>query len=144
MSLTHEDLSTILANEGIGVEGASSGWGLFIDKEPDSPDSAITLYHVGGQPNPKFLLDENMLVQVRVRGDKSDTPGALSKIEEIQKKIVGRPPEVINGNQYVGFWVSTGVLSLGEDDNNRPRYVINFRITREPSVDSPVDHRTPL
>lgn len=136
MNAPSVDLANHLAANSIGVIGASSGWAIFVSREPDGsgiPDSVITVFDTGGFPaNPKFLLDEPT-TQVRVRGDINQYISTFSKIQAIKDLLLGLPSQSIGGTFYTGIWVLGDILSLGYDDSNRPILVINFRIIREPA-----------
>jgi len=53
MNPTTIDLKDVLEANSVGVFGASSGWGIYIGFEPESPDTTITLYDTGGN-NPFY------------------------------------------------------------------------------------------
>lgn len=136
-----EDLKDKLVAQGVGTFAASSGWSISIGHEYADPHTTITLYDTsGGEPNPKHLLDEPN-VQVRVRADPGDQPGAYAKAREVMNTLLGLPQETINGTVYVGIWALNDPYLLGYDDNQRPLYTVNFRLVREPSSG---DHRTSL
>ncbi len=100
------DIARVLDNAGVAEEAiaGSSGWSVFVSKEPTAPDNVVTVYDTGGfDPNPKFLLDYPT-VQVRVRANKGDYIGAYTKIIEARDALLGFPPETIGGTDYIGIW----------------------------------------
>jgi len=134
MNPPSEDLKNVLVAAGIGTFGATSGWGIFIGKEPDKPNTAITLYDTGGyEPNPKWLQD-NPTVQVRVRGTNYKT--TLQKAKDARDALLGIGPNDFPASvttTYVGIWVSSDVGYIGSDDKNRFIFTFNLRITIEPA-----------
>jgi len=137
-----EDIKDLLVSDGIGVFGATSGWGIYISKEPSSPDTVITIYPTGSvnEPNPKFKLDFNSF-QVRVRGAIEGFQGAMAKAEEVKAALLGRGDVTINNTLYVGVWMVTDILLLRYDETRRPILTMNWRTAREPSAS---DNRTAL
>lgn len=73
MNPLSEDVKDKLVAASIGTFASTSAWGIFINTEPDLPDSCITLYDTGGPaPEECFSRSINPLlrpsIQVRVRG----------------------------------------------------------------------------
>lgn len=137
------DISDILSTNGVGTLGANTGWGIFVSREPDSPDTAITIFDSGNslEPNAKWLL-EYPSFQVRVRGSENNYLSATAKIQEIKDVLLGLPPQTRNGTNYRGVWQQTEIIPLGYDDQNRPLLVQNYRTVREPT--STGTNRIPL
>jgi len=142
-----DDLVDLLTSRGVGVAGENpSGWSLFVDKEPPSPDEAVTIYNTGGfEPNAKWLQDFPT-VQVRARGQKLNPTTVMAKILEIKDELLGISKRVINEDTYIGIWGLSDIAFLKYDDEQRPIYVMNFRIVKEPIPQgSPQStHRQPL
>ena len=86
------DIKDMLSTAGVGTFAAtlSSTWGIYISKEPMSPNQTITIYPTGGlAPNPKWLLDE-LSAQVRIRGDVNDYSALTRLVKELYVVIKGR------------------------------------------------------
>ena len=133
MNPQSEDLKDILVNAGVGTFAATSGWGIYISKEPASPDTVITLYDTGGSA-PEYLLDGTDMfrpnLQVRVRGEPGGYMEAWSKAKEVVDALARLEPQTINGTFYAGVWQQTDIAILQYDDNDRPILTVNFRIRR--------------
>lgn len=130
-----EGIKDVLVTAGVGVFGATTGWGIFISREPDSDqDSVITIYNTGGEePNPKWLLDFPS-VQVRVRGDKGDYQGAHTKSIDIRDALLGLPSQLLNGDQWVAVNEIGSLNQLGYDSNDRPLFTLNYGLIVEPAA----------
>lgn len=143
MASLEEDVKDKLVGASIGAFEASSGWGIFIGKMPDRPDTCIVIAHSGGLPaDPKWLLDYPN-VQVRVRGAKGNYRDAKAKAQEIKDLLLGISSE----NHAAGRWVAINLLSdvafLGYDTNERAEFTINFAMITHPTAPA-VTNRTAL
>jgi len=148
MTLPSADIKDLLVTAGVGTFalGTSTDWSINISQEPPFPTvphTAITIYDTGGfAPNARFLLEEPT-VQVRIRGNPNDYQAAYLKAQAVKDALLGRPGSTLNGNKYVGIWQDSDIISLGNDDNDRPILVANFKIVREPPA-STSSHRQVL
>ena len=126
------DIKDMLVESGVGAFGATSGWAIYVGEEPPSPDTCITIYDTGGfDPNPKFLLDFPT-IQIRIRGNENGFVDAYNKAQQIKDSLLGRAVEVRNATRYDGIWMTSDITYIGTDDRNRPVFVTNWRIAREP------------
>lgn len=129
-----EGIKDLLAAEAAGTFAATTGWGIFIGREPLQPDTAITVYDTGGlQPNPKWLLDWPS-VQIRVRGAKGAYQAAYNKVKQCQDIVLGIDSQDLNGDRWVSVTGLGSILWLGHDDNERPQFVANYRLIIQPAV----------
>lgn len=142
MSDVVQDIKDHLESRAGGQFAATSGWGIYISREPPEPDTVITLYPTGSasEPNAKWRL-EHPTFQVRVRGAPNGYQLAQAKAESIKHELLGLGSTVINSTLYVGIWMTTDIIFMKYDDNNRPIFVMSYRTWREPSED---DNRTAL
>lgn len=135
------DVKDLLVAASIGTFGASTGWGIFIGREPPEPDSTVTIYDTPGDaPNPKWLLDEPRF-QVRIRAKTYEL--AWAKAEAVKRALLGLPSQTVNGTVYVGIWLVSDTGFLMQDELNRTIFVQTYRIIREPNSVSG-NHRRPL
>jgi hypothetical protein len=131
----------ILVAAGVGVFAAPTGWSIAISREPTSPDSVITIFPTGGfSPNPKWKVDFPS-VQIRIRGNRSGYQAAEAKAKEVKNTLLGIFSLDINGDRLVSITMAGDMTLLTYDDNERPIFVINFRLIVEPSESS---HRVAL
>lgn len=133
------DIKDMLVTEGLGVFMANTGWSINIAVEPEEPDTAITIYDTGGVPDYTLINSANPVdhdtFQVRVR--------AISYIEghakalEINKFLDKTDTYIETGGTYdvtyYTFQRSSGIISLGENDNDEYIWITNFRTTRHES-----------
>lgn len=129
-----EGAKDLLVSAGVGVFAADTGWGIYISKQPDAPNSVITLFNTSGRPpNPKWLLDYPSL-NARVRGDKGDYVGAEVKAREVKDVLLGLDSQDINGDRWVSVTMPGDLAFIGYDENERPLISLNFRLIIEPAV----------
>lgn len=135
------DIKDILVTAGVGTFAATSGWAIYISREPSEPDTCITIYDTGGPgANPKWLIEEPS-IQVRVRGAKLGYLAAYQKADAVKQALLGRAKQTVNSTVYVSFTMLSEIAHIGYDENSRPLFTINFNIIREPSSGT---HRTAL
>ena len=124
----------VAASPTVGVFAAESGWSIRIAREPKTPDSVVTIYLAGGlQPNPKWLLDF-VDVQVRIRGDIRAYQAAHTKAIQVKDVLLGCDARTVNSDRIVSVTMIGDLTSLGFDDNDRPLFVLNFRLIVEPAA----------
>ena len=129
-----EGIKDLLVSAGVGTFAAQTGWGIFIFKEPMSPDTVVTVFDTGGlSSNPKWLLDFPS-VQVRVRGAIAGYQASYTKAREVLNALIGLPSQVINGDRWVAINQIGGIIGLGFDDNGRPMWTLNFALIIEPAT----------
>lgn len=133
MSSPSEGIRDLLVAAGIGTYAATTGWSIHISKQPDKPDTAITIYDSGGRPkNPRWLLDFPT-VQVRVRGLVNGYLAARAKCEDIDNALVGLPSQDLNGDRWTMLTQISAPTFLGYDENQRPEFSMNYQLTIEPA-----------
>lgn len=129
-----EGIKDLLVTASIGTFAATTGWGIFIAREPLKPDQAITVYDTGGlAPDPKWLLDYPS-VQIRIRGNKGDYQGTFIKAKQCKDVVLGCPSLDLNGDRWVSIVGLGDLISLGHDDNERPQFTTNFRLIIQPAA----------
>lgn len=133
----------LLVTAGVGSFAASTGWGIYISKEPTSPNTTITIFNTAGRPpNPKWLLDYPGL-NIRIRGDKGGYSNAEDKAKEVKDVLLGLDSQDINGDRWVSVTMPGDIAFIGYDENERPMFSLNFRLIIEPAA-SVLTNRTPL
>lgn len=123
------DVMTLLTNAGVGIPAATSGWGIYVSREPPTPDTTITLYDTGGYERLYSTGTEYPTIQIRVRGAPNEYIAAHAKIQSIKELLIGSDGAVINNTTY-SFWTQGDTSFLYYDENSRPIFVCNFRIMR--------------
>ena len=130
-----EGVMNILTTEGIGTPGNGSGWRLWVAKEPDVPDQAITSYNTGSwrAPDPKWLLDFPS-IQVRIRGATADYQNTYIKAQEVKDALLGLTPQTLNGDFWRSVVIRGDITFLLFDQKERPVFVINLALYIEPAA----------
>lgn len=124
----------ILEAAGVGTFVATSGWGIYVSKEPSTPNTTITLFNTAGRPpNPKWLLDYPSL-NIRIRGDKGGYQAVEAKAKEVKDALLGLDSQDINGDRWVSVTMASDITFIGYDNNERPMYSLNFRLIVEPAA----------
>lgn len=127
-------ISDKIVAAGLGTFESTTGWGIFIGREPTTPDTAIIIARSGGlSPNPKWLLDYPN-IQVRVRGAKHNYSGAHDKGEEIKDLLLGITSQDVDGDRWVSITMPGDMGFIGYDENDRPHFSLNFQMIVEPGV----------
>lgn len=125
-------LKDLLVAEGVGTFEATTGWGIYIGREPKLPDTTIAIARSGGEPpDPKWLLDYPTY-QVRVRGPKGNYASGLAKAEDVKDVLLGITSQDINGVRLVSITMQSDIAFIGFDENERPHFSLNFRLITEP------------
>lgn len=124
------DIAQLLEDEGHGTQAATTGWGIYIGKEPPAPATAITIYDTGGQIGNQDAQHYEPAVQIRVRGP--SYAAAILKAEQIRDELILRREVIIGDWHYTGFWLTSDVAKIGTDEDDREIFTFNLRLMREP------------
>jgi hypothetical protein len=134
VNVTSVDIKDKLVAASLGTFAAETGWCISIGAEPESPDTAITVYDTGGGGGDSYL-DESVApvrhpsFQVRVRS--LSYTDASAKMEAIITALLALGPWTAGGARYGGVWLSSDTLSLGQDAHRRHRLICNFRTLKQ-------------
>ena len=109
------------------------GTDLFIGIMPDGgdvPDLCVSLRDSGGKPPYlNYELDEPEL-QFLIRAAKGGYLAAEAKAREVHDALHGVTDTVINATRYLLINAATSPIYIGNDDDNRPLFSINFEVQR--------------
>ncbi len=134
MADTAVGIKDLLVAAGIGTFAATSGWGIYINKEPTDPDTVVTVTTSGGtNPNPKWLIDFPS-AQVMIRGAPNGYVAAQAKAQEVKDALLGLPSQDLNGDRWDSITMAGDIAPLGYDETNRPRFSLNFNLIIEPAT----------
>jgi len=111
------------------------GVNLFLGRLPaEAPNQVVLVQQYLGTP-PSFTMGtavsaiEHPRVQILVRGNPEDYPGAYDLAEQIRQILGGITQEtVIDGIDILRFEPTGTPNLLAYDEVNRPRFVTNFRV----------------
>lgn len=123
-----EDIKQILTDA--NIVGTGTDWEVFGDHLPDSPDKAVGLFLTRGRkPSPRVGLDRPG-VQIIARGQDVEDGGGADATQVMQDIYdhLQAYTNTINGTKY-DFQATNHATKLREDDNGRPYYTQDYRIT---------------
>jgi hypothetical protein len=129
MNAPSQDIKDMLESSVSGLN-LTFATDLFISRMPESPDVCVALFDYSGLPPEPGYDYFYPSVQVRVRGNQGGYQAAWTVAESIRDFLRDIHDETWNSTKYVHIWCQGDILSLGQDENNRPIFSINFRIQR--------------
>lgn len=124
------DLADILADAGVGTQKATAGWGIYVSRLPDSPDTVVALFDSGG---PRPLLNSPIdlpTVQVKVRGTVNGYDAAYVKALEVRDQLHGIARRDVGDTHYMLIAAYSDPSLVEYDENQRPIVACNFAIHR--------------
>lgn len=107
MNAIAEDIKDLLVDESVGVFASTSDWGIYIEREPKTPDNCITIYDAAGT-TPSRASDRTVKrmiysrVEIRVRGKTYNT--AWDKLTDIIDILEHKTSFTKNGTFYSGIF----------------------------------------
>lgn len=101
---------------------------VFLDRMPDAPDRAVAIYTQAGTEPDTRLPYEPVEFQVVTRCE-ADPTWALNAARAIRARLHGLRNTVLPDGVYAVFVIAQhgSPFPLGDDDNGRPRYAIDYR-----------------
>ena len=123
-------IAEILEADGVGTFGTD----IFISKEPESPDNAITIYKTGGLPDNTLKVGEYSQeihnFQVRVRNNNYQNAHTVmnnvrASIEKGIKTLTDS-----GGTDYLKIQIVSLLIELSRDTTNRSIITANFTMMR--------------
>lgn len=105
---------------------------IYVSREPATPDDVTTIYDTGGPASGTIDIDlRSPTIQIRVRG--RDYNDAYARQEAIYKALgVDRTSFETANARYIGCWLTSEIISIGRDDNDRFLLTANYQIERQP------------
>lgn len=129
MTPAAEDLARYLGTVGVGTFAGVTGWGIYANDEPTSPDNTITLYDTGGgEPDTEQLDLLRPTFQVRTRS--KVYAEAYNKQEQVRDILTGGRLDTTR-SAFVLIAMQSDIFPLGKDDNMRFILTANYRTIRE-------------
>ena len=130
------DVATELATLGQGTVAATTGYGIFIGREPDrdTVPTTITCYDIGAGPTDtaqtRTVAIYHPQVQIRVRDTTYEA--AYAKLMSCLTALRGVAlPLLMTGARYFNFQLTSGPMFLGRDQRDRYIWVATISVTRE-------------
>jgi len=129
MNPVSEDIIDYMESSAGGLD-FTAGTDIFIGVMPDSPDNCVCIIDAGGyapQPNYTYLRPS---FQVSVRGSRQGYQDAWDDAQTIRDALHGVAGETINSTYYSQILATSDIMFVGNDDNDRPLFIINFEAHR--------------
>lgn len=129
-SPAHDLALYLSALGGIGTFASANGWAIALGSEPAAPDTTVTFYDasVGAVDTDELDLDR-AAVQVRVRS--RNYADAYARAEAVRDALILPTRLVTDESAFVGIFMSSGISSLGRDENDRFVLVATYDCIRE-------------
>ncbi len=122
------DIAKYLSSQGIGVLHGSADWGIHVASEPVKPNDVVTIYDTpGSEPDTDELDEYRPSMQIRVRS--SNYLSAYSKQEAIRDLLI-RDRIITETSTFYLMVLTSDILSIGRDENNRHILTANYRCRR--------------
>lgn len=127
-----DELATYLRSQGVASTSQSASWAVFEGFEPDTPDKCISLFETGGDPNEQHEATpiDRPTFQLRVRSDDYGYSTGRSKVAAARTSLELIGNTTLSGWRYIHVVAMSEPVSLGVDENQRPRWVQNYRAIR--------------
>lgn len=117
----------------------TTGFSVYRNVWPDTPDKVIALFETGGIGPSLFFSGatvEQPGLQVRVRGAARDGDAPRLQIERIFQAAIGWGGFTASGVKYLGFEAIQAPFLMGRDGNERVEWAVNFVVRKELSPTS--------
>lgn len=131
-------VSDLLVAGSVGTFNGASGWSINLGEPREVPDTIILVNGTGGtSPYPHLLINEPS-VQVIVRGAKSGYVAARAKAAGVVNKLLGMTSytDATSGDVYQSCIQMGDISYIGQDDNTRPMFSMNFRFIVLPAAEA--------
>lgn len=127
------DIASIIDAAGFADLGGNSKWALTVNQMPIDPPDSMTVYDSGGFETELYSTGETPqdrpTIQIKIRGE--DHQETWEKVKQVADYLLTLTEYDFSTTRYIGIWQTTGILSLGTDDDNRYIFTVNFRILRQ-------------
>jgi hypothetical protein len=141
-------IATAVHLHGLGLvdfhRDGTEGGDCFLTPFPSTPDAAVRVHSTGGYPQLSTLPEDLPTIQIVTRGPRFDPRASYERARAIYSALTcldgvtldeGGPDEV---HVITCTAATTDPIPLGEDDNQRPRWSLNFDFrTHHPTTHRP-------
>lgn len=121
------DIAARLAAKGLGTVGTN----IFVNTKPSTPDNLIAVFGYAGQPLERThdtSGNDHPGIQVWVRNTSAGT--ARTNIEKVYNNLDGITNTTLTSTFYLGIWANQSPEPMGQDENGRTEFVVNFSTTK--------------
>lgn len=129
MSLPSKDMADILVTDVVQINGENAEFGvnLFVGIAPKSPDAVVVVLDTGGF-DPDAATDyKRPTIQVLVRGAKNGYQAAYVLAQAVVTSLHALSNKSQGDSRY-SAWQEGDIISVGNDENDRPILTTNFRL----------------
>src|SRR3990172_562486 len=113
------DIAELLESSAVGLN-LTIGSNLYVDTAPHTIDKCAIIIDTSGLPPKLNYTYERAGIQILQRGKKFGYIDAYNTLQAIKVYLHGKHDLTLSGTRYILIYVSSDILSLGSDDNNRP------------------------
>lgn len=129
-----DEIATYLTGQGVASTGSTASWAIFKGFEPDTPHNCLSIFETGGDPNDQHEATpiDRPTFQLRVRATDHGYSTGRAKIAAARTALeaIGPATTGAGGWYYVQVMAMSEPVALGIDENQRPRWVQNYRAIR--------------
>ena len=112
-----------------GSFGGSTGWPLYVGREPIDPVDVVTVYDTGG--GPAVLIPDLRAPNVQVRVRSAAYNDGWQKANEAYEALAV-PAGVTVQDGVILSWVAQGDINyIGRDDRDRSLFTCNWQVMRD-------------
>jgi hypothetical protein len=117
-------VALLLQQNSFGTLGAD----IFVYKWGLTEGHQILVMNTGGNASELKTLYRNPYFQILVRGEENKSREIYyEEAENIYNFLVSSPENItVDGYAYKGFEPTTDIMAIGEDENGRPIFSMNF------------------
>lgn len=135
-----EEFAALAQTLTLGTYSSGPDSTIFLRKLPDQPDSALAVARYGGPESDSAIGYDMVMLQYRVRGPNTDHRLAEAAAQKVYDQLHGLHDRTLPGGTWLVLMIGTqgGPVDIGDDDHDRPEYVVNFRA----EVAHPTPNRT--
>lgn len=131
-------ISGLLLVQGVPtVQQVQTGYGgVFIGKQPISPDRCVTLYEVPGLPSDLGFGVQGVQYEyphLQIRSRDTTHLAARTTAESIYRDLPKIQAQLLSGTNYQIVRCITTPWIFGEDNAKRPMYVFTIQCDKSPS-----------
>lgn len=128
MNPPSKDIAEYLETSAAGI-GLTLATDLFYSFMPTRPDQCTSVHDIGGgEPCP--AVDELYYPEIQVICRANTYDAAYSNAYNVLTALHRLDNVIINSTRYSSIWAQSDIINVGDDEENRPRVSVHFRIHR--------------
>lgn len=120
-----DDIAAYLQTKGLGTVGTD----IFKGKRPSSPDACLALYQYAGEVPELISGTTYEYPGLQVWSRATNQVDALTKLDAVIDELHGLSEYSTTYARYLLVQARQSPATMGEDENGRIEYVVNFRVS---------------